>query len=195
MTGAINLLPWREQRRARRQRTLLAALFAAGLVAGLVCWGWAQVAGDRLAAQRMHNRHLQQELDRLGEQARETDGLRRRRQQLEARLGVIEALRSRRPVTVHLFDQLVRTVPDGLYYTRVECGDAGCTISGVAETNARIASLMKNLKQSPWFRHPQLLSVTAVMNGQAAASDFVLKVERLKVGQGFSVSGRETDKP
>ncbi len=194
MTDAINLLPWREQRRVRRRRTLLAALLAAGLAASLLCWGWARVAADHLAAQRVHNRHLQQELERLDEQAREIDGLRHRRQRLEARLGVVEALRSRRPVTVHLFDQLVRTVPDGLHYTRMECGDGDCTIRGVAESNARIASLMKNLERSPWLRRPQLLSVTA-MDGPAAASEFVLKVGVMKGGQSRPASAGEVGRP
>lgn len=181
MTGAINLLPWREERRGRRQRTLIAALLLASLAAGLVCWGCAQVAADRLAAQELRNRQLQQELARLGEQAEEIEALRRRRHQLEAHLKVIEALRGSRPVTVHLFDQLVRTLPDGLYYTRVECREGGCTINGVAESNTRISRLMKNLALSPWFRHPQLLSVTAMtgsMAEPASASGFVLTVQQ-----------------
>lgn len=181
MTGSINLLPWREERRGRRQRTLIVALLLAGLVAGLVCWGWEQVAADRLAAQALRNRQIRQELARLDDQAGEIDELRRRRQQLEVHLKVIEALRGSRPVTVHLFDQLVRTLPDGLYYTRVECRDGGCTINGVAESNARISSLMKNLALSPWFQRPRLLSVTATagsMPRSASASGFVLTTQQ-----------------
>ncbi|MFM8354521.1 MAG: PilN domain-containing protein [Gammaproteobacteria bacterium] len=158
MSG-INLLPWREWERERRQRQFvinLAAVLAASvallLVAGFVLDG-------RVSDQAARNRFLQDEIAVLDQQIAEIASLRKTRQELLARIQVILELQSNRPTVVHVFDELVRTVPAGLHFNTLRMEGTTLTLEAQAESNNRISALMRNLDGSRLFSEPSLKSI------------------------------------
>lgn len=177
MTTTINLLPWREERRKQRQHEFFAMLVFAALVAGLIFWLWRGVEQSRIADQQTRNDHIQSQIAKLNKQIREIQHLKQRRQELVARMKVIQALQGNRPSIVYVFDQLVRTLPDGVYYTMVQRKGGVFTIDGVAESNNRISRLMRNMEKSPWFINPSLLNVKA-LPGNDKANSFELTVQQ-----------------
>lgn len=177
MTTTINLLPWREERRKQRQQEFVAVLIFAALVAGLIFWLWKGVVEARIADQQARNDYIQREIAKLDKQIEEIKGLKQRRKALVARMTVIQELQGNRPTIVYVFDQLVRTLPDGVHYTQVERKGNSYTINGIAESNNRISRLMRNLDGSAWFQHPNLLTVKALSDGSEANS-FVLTVQQ-----------------
>lgn len=189
MTTTINLLPWREERRKQRQQEFVAMLIFAALLAGLIFWLWKGVVEDRIADQQTRNDHIQSEISKLDKQIAEIKDLQKRRDELVARMKVIQDLQGNRPTIVYVFDQLVRTLPDGVYYTMVERKGDTFTIDGIAESNNRISRLMRNLESSPWFVHPNLLNVKA-LSDKSQTNSF-----ELTVGQGSPHSDdKDTDK-
>jgi type IV pilus assembly protein PilN len=157
----INLLPWREELRRQRQiefLTVLGMVVAAAAVAGFL---WNFVAQGDVEEQRKRNAFITQEIAQLEESIAEIDELQRRRDSLVERMTVIQGLQGNRPVIVHVFEELVTTLPDGAYYTTVKATGSKLDITGVAESNNRISNLMRSLEQSTWFKNPQLNKVTA----------------------------------
>ena len=148
MSTSINLLPWREARRKQRQQEFVALLIFAALLAGLLFWMWKGMMEDRIADQQTRNSHIQAEIAKLDEQIKEIKELETRRAELVARMKVIQELQGNRPTIVYVFDQLVRTLPDGVYYSSVERTGNVFTIKGVAESNNRVSRLMRNLDGS-----------------------------------------------
>ncbi len=170
MTTMINLLPWREERRKQRQNEFIAMLAFAALLAGLIFWLWKGMVEGDIADQQTRNNHIQSEIAKLDTQIKEINELQRRRDQLVARMTVIQELQGNRPTIVYVFDQLVRTLPEGVYYTLVERTGDSYRIEGVAESNNRISRLMRNLAASDWFVEPNLLNVNALEESQRAAA-------------------------
>lgn len=162
MTTTINLLPWREERRRQQQQDFLMLLGVAVAAGALVWWVWSQAVERQISGQSARNNYITKELAVLDQQIKEIAELEQRREELVARMGVIQNLQNNRPSIVYIFDQLVRTLPDGVYYTRIERVGKQFTISGVAESNTRISSLMRNLNDSPWFTNPNLKTVNAL---------------------------------
>lgn len=178
MTTTINLLPWREERRKQRQQEFVAMLIFAALLAGLIFWLWKGVVEDHIADQQTRNNHIQGEIAKLDKQIEEIKALRERRDELVARMQVIQDLQGNRPTIVYVFDQLVRTLPDGVYYTSVERKGNLYTLNGIAESNNRISRLMRNFEASPWFVAPNLISVKALEGGGEQANSFTLTVQQ-----------------
>lgn len=177
MTTTINLLPWREERRKQRQNEFVAMLIFAALLAGLIFWLWRGLEQGRIADQQTRNDHIQSQIAKLDTQIREIKHLKQRRDELVARMKVIQDLQGNRPTIVYVFDQLVRTLPDGVYYTMVQRKGDAFTIDGIAESNNRISRLMRNMEKSPWFNNPALLNVKA-LPGNDKANSFELTVQQ-----------------
>ncbi|MEQ9510140.1 MAG: PilN domain-containing protein, partial [Alloalcanivorax xenomutans] len=127
--------------------------------------------------QQTRNSHIQAEIAKLDEQIKEIKELETRRAELVARMKVIQELQGNRPTIVYVFDQLVRTLPDGVYYSSVERTGNVFTIKGVAESNNRVSRLMRNLDGSDWFVEPNLINVTA-LEGSQQANQFTLTVKQ-----------------
>ncbi|HCE40627.1 PilN domain-containing protein [Alloalcanivorax profundimaris] len=182
MTTTINLLPWREERRKQKQHEFVAMLIFAAIVAGLIFWLWKGMVEGQIADQQSRNNHIQSAISKLDTQIKEIKELQRRRDELVARMKVIQELQGNRPTIVYVFDQMVRTLPDGVYYTTVERKGDSYTIEGVAESNNRISRLMRNLDASDWFIEPNLLNVRALDPDNRAegeqANSFVLTVKQ-----------------
>lgn len=177
MTTTINLLPWREERRKRQQQEFIILLVMAAALGAVLFFGWKSAIDQRIADQRARNSHIQTKAAELDEKIKEINELKTRRDELIARMEVIQNLQGNRPTIVYVFDQLVRALPDGIYFSRVERKGDLYTINGIAESNNRISRLMRNFDQSPWFKEANLQTVTALEDGSQANS-FTLNVKQ-----------------
>ena len=174
----INLLPWREARRKRRQQQFLGVLAAAvGLTVAGVYLGHSYMQG-LIDQQQARNERIEQEIALLDAQIREIQDLQETKRQLLARMRIIEELQQRRTEIVHLFDELVATLPDGVYLTALKQEGDALLLDGMAQSNARVSAYMKNLDASPWLRDPQLLVIEATGTDNTKASRFSLRVKQ-----------------
>lgn len=169
----INLLPWRAAERKQRQKQFgvwtALAFGAAAVVTGLV---YLSVAGA-ISSQGEKNALLAREIEKLDAQITEILGLEAQRARMKARMEVIEKLQRSRPEVVHLFDQLARTLPDGVYLTSVKQTDKRLEIKGVAQSSTRVSALMRNIDASEWMENPDL-EVVETKRGSALGSDFTM---------------------
>jgi len=158
----INLLPHREQKRQARQRqfvSLAIGLAILGLgVVGLVHLIFSQ----QIETQESRNRLLKTEIAKLDEQIKEIDKLREQTQALLARKQVVETLQTNRTEAVHLLDQMVRQLPDGIYLKSLKQVGTKVTMVGYAQSNARVSTLMRNIEGSPWLDKPELVEIKSV---------------------------------
>jgi type IV pilus assembly protein PilN len=168
----INLLPHREQKRQARQRqffTLMISLAILGLAVIALVHG---VLAAQIESQESRNRVLKAEIAKLDEQIKEIDRLRDQIQAVLARKQVVETLQGNRSEAVHLLDQLVRQLPDGIYLRSVKQVGAKVTVGGYAQSNARVSTLMRNIEASPWLSNPELVEIKLVpAPGVPAARD------------------------
>ena len=152
----INLLPWRDERRAELKKEFLVIL---GVV---VAFGAATVFlidiyfSGRIQTQNDRNSYLSKNIGELNKQVEAIRELQKKRTQLLDRMKVIQELQGNRPIIVRILDQLVRTVPDGVFYNSLTSNAGKITIVGVAESNNRVSSLMRQLDASDWLASPNL---------------------------------------
>ena len=172
----INLLPWREERRQELRKEFFVILGFVAVCAILVVFVTDQVYSGWIDNQNGRNAYLQRNIDELNKQVKEIKELEAKRQQLIDRMKVIQDLQGTRPLVVHVFDQLVRTLPDGVFYQALQRKGNKIEINGIAESNNRVSSLMRRLDKSDWFENPNLTSVQAAPNYGDQASDFKMAV-------------------
>ena len=152
----INLLPWRAERRKQREREFFVQLGAA-FVAALVCVGaWAMVMNMRIDNQTARNNYLQGEIKQLDERIAKIKDLEKVRERLLARKQIIEQLQANRAQMVHLFDELVKTIPSSARLAGLKQSGDSMTLDGVAQSNASVAEYMRNIEASPWMGHADL---------------------------------------
>jgi type IV pilus assembly protein PilN len=175
----INLLPHREQKRQARQRTFVSV--AIGLaVLGVAVVGLVHIIiAARIDNQNNRNALLTTEIAKLDEQIKEIDKLREQTQALLARKQIVETLQANRTEAVHLLDQLVRQLPDGLYLRSVKQAGAKVTLVGYAQSNARVSTLMRNIESSPWLTGSELVEIKSVPLEKQKVNEFTLNL-RLK---------------
>ena len=172
----INLLPWREERRQELKRDFLVTVglvFALGV--GLLLLG-DRIVDGQIEYQNARNKYLADNIRVLDEQVAEIRELQKKRNQLLDRMRVIQELQGNRPIIVRVLDQLVRTVPDGVFYTNLQTKGKVITIRGVAESNNRVSSLMRRLDASDWLANPSLDAVKAAPEYGDQANTFNLTV-------------------
>ena len=155
----INLLPWREWERERRQKEFLTNLGVVLLFAVLLVLLAGTLFDRAVEAQDERNAYLQTHIDELDKQIAEIRELRKKKQELLAHMQVIQQLQGNRPVIVRVFDEVVRTLSKGVHYRELTMQNSNLTVQGTAESNNRISSLMRNLDQSEWFAQPNLKSI------------------------------------
>ncbi|KTT11018.1 pilus assembly protein PilN [Pseudomonas oryzihabitans] len=179
----INLLPWREQLREERRKqflVILGGVFA--LSCGAVFMGDQYLSGE-IARQEARNAFIQQNIAQLDVRIKEISELKTRRQQLLARMKIIQDLQGNRPVIGHVFDQLVRTLPDGVYFRELKMQGDTLSITGEAESNNRISELMRKLDASDWFASPTLIEVKSPTSATSdQANTFQLTVKQTQPG-------------
>lgn len=177
----INLLPWREQHREQRKQQFIATLLGVLLLgAGLVFLA-DQVLNRMMDHQQARNNLLRQEISALDARIKEISELRKKRQELIERTRVIQDLQGNRPIVSRVFDQLVRTIPDGVYFSSVKMTGKNIAVEGTAENNNMISSLMRNHDASEWLTLPNLTEVRTVEEGgEHELSRFKLTVQQTR---------------
>lgn len=174
----INLLPWREELRAQQQKDFLVQV-ALAAVFGAAIWGLAhmQVAG-MIEHQNSRNSYLQAEIKKLDKEIREIDELEKTKANLLARMNVIQELQSNRPMSVHLMDELVRTLPEGVHLNSFQQNDTKLTFKGVAQSNARVSAYMRNIDASDWLANPGLQVIETKKQERARTAEFTLTAQQ-----------------
>lgn len=177
----INLLPWREQLREDRKREFLVALGGTVVIAAGLLFLADRYVNDAIDDQTARNDFLRQQIAVLDQRLVEIRELRAQKEELTERMSVIQDLQGTRPVIVRLFDELVRTLPEGVYYNSITRSGDTVRLEGVAESNGRVSALMRELDNSEWFAAPDLQQVTAqnrgaVQAGQTSSNAFLLDV-------------------
>ncbi len=175
----INLLPWREQLREERKQRFLVTLAGVLIVAGGIVFLADQYLNAAIAQQNARNEFIRNEISALDSRIKEISELKTRRQQLVERMKIIQDLQGNRPIAARIFDQLVRTLPDGVYFTDVKMIGKSISIEGAAESNNLVSSLMRNQDASDWLAAPNLTEVKAVSADKLdQANTFKLTVQQ-----------------
>lgn len=175
--ATINLLPWREELRAEQRKEFFVMT---GLIAALavsVVFVWQLGLNNAIDYQKSRNSFMEKRIAELNQQVREIADIRKKKAELVARMDVIQSLQGNRPEIVHIFDQIVRTLPDGVFYNEIVRSGNVLSLKGTAESNNRVSSLMRQLDASEWFSNPNLTGVTANRAAGEHANDFQLRVD------------------
>jgi len=175
----INLLPWRDQQRRERRVGFYVALGAAAGVAVVVAFASYLLFGQMIDAQEARNARLRAEIRVLDKQIEEINDLEQQKQNFISRMQIIEKLQRSRPEVVHLFDQLVKVMPDGTYLTSVKQSGNALKLQGVAQSSTRVSTLMRNIADSQWLRDPELEVVETKKD--SVGSDFVLDAQQINL--------------
>ena len=188
----INLLPWREQERKVRRREFLVALGAAAFAAVIFVLGGKLLYSSWIDSQTAKNNLLKKEIVKLDAQIADIQDLENRKQRLVARMEIIEKLQRKRPEIVHQFDELVRTVPEGVYLTSIKQSGNKLEIKGVAQSSTRVSTFMRNIDSSAWMDNPVLQVVEAAKDSATGGSSFTLFTDT--VGVNLEGGGESTVK-
>ena len=188
----INLLPWREQERKVRRREFGVASGGAVLAAIIFALGGKLVYSSWTDSQIEKNNLLKKEIIKLDAQIADIQDLENRKQRLVARMEIIEKLQRKRPEIVHQFDELVRTVPDGVYLTAIKQNGNKLEIRGVAQSSTRVSTFMRNIDSSVWMDNPVLQVVETAKDSPTGGSSFTLFTDT--VGVNLEDGGESTVK-
>ena len=175
----INLLPWREMRRKEKQRQFISVVIGAAILAGVVMLYVHLHVSGMIGAQNVRNDYLKGEIKQVEAKIKEIQTIEAEKKSLLARMNVIQQLQSRRPEIVHLFYELMRNVPSGIYLTKISQNGTSLTIDGMAQSNARVSAFMRNLDLSDWLEDPKLDVIKVDSKNKQAvgrASNFTLHV-------------------
>jgi len=176
---SINLLPWREAERKKRQRDFGVAMGAA-VVAGVAVVVLAIAAySQMISGQKARNDRLTAEIVELEKSIEEIDGLERQKERLLARMEIIEELQKSRPEIVHLFDELARQLPEGVYLTGMKQTGTRVEIRGVAQSSTRVSALMRQIDASDWLGDPEVERVETKQAGASRQSEFVVYLKQV----------------
>ena len=169
----INLLPWRAEQRKERKLAFLAAL-GGGTVAALLATGVIYMLfSSMISGQQQRNERLKAEIATLDKQIEQINSLEAQKQRFISRMDIIEKLQRSRPEIVHVFDELVRTLPDGTFLTGVTQTGHRLKLDGVAQSSTRVSTFMRNIDKSQWLKNPEL-SVIETKKDQALGATFTL---------------------
>ncbi|HEV2703548.1 MAG TPA: PilN domain-containing protein [Steroidobacteraceae bacterium] len=161
----INLLPWRDEQRKERQVQFLIALGGATLVAVLLAFLGYLMFNSMIDGQQRRNDRLRVEIKSLDKQIEEINSLEASKQNFIARMEIIEKLQRARPEIVHVFDEIVKTLPEGTYLTAIKQTDQKFRFDGIAQSSTRVSAFMRNIEASQWLLHPELQGIQADANG------------------------------
>jgi len=169
----INLLPWREEQRHEQTRQFATVTVLSLVLTGAILFMVHVTFSNQIDHQKYRNKILQTEITTLDASLKQIEALEETKEQLLARMDVIQSLQQQRPQIVHLFDDFVRTVPEGIYLTKIKQQGEQLIIKGVAESNGRVSAYMRNIDTSDWMATPKL-KVIKTRKGTLRSSDFTL---------------------
>ncbi len=174
----INLLPWRQAQRREQQREFVSITgFSAMLTGILVLYVHIHVNG-MIEYQERRNQYLENEIKVLDDKIKDIKQLESTKKALLDRMNVINSLQATRPGIVHLFDELVRTLPEGTYLTSVKQNGADLTLTGRAESNARVSAYMRKIDASEWLANSRLDVIETKEDKVTRISDFTLQAQQ-----------------
>jgi len=179
MAIKINLLDWRTEFNQLRQKQFLtmlgAGVVAAALGVGLVVWG----VDGAIDFQKQRNEFLRGQIAEMEKKIKEIEEIEKVKANLLARMRVIEELQASRAAMVHFFDEILKTLPDGVYIKSLKQSGTSVAIEGVAESNGRVSAYMKNIESSKWFSEPKLVVINTKDVGRRRQADFSLQFKNL----------------
>jgi len=175
----INLLPWRETLRKKRQRDFGVAIVIALLAVATAAAGTHFFIEDMIQHQNKRNALLKKEIKAMDRKIKSIEQLEKTKAKLLARMDVIQQLQGSRPMVVHLFDEVVKTIPDGTHLTKLTQKGSGLTLMGDAQSNARVSSYMRNIESSKWLTKPSLQVITNKSKESAGLSNFTLAAKQV----------------
>lgn len=179
----INLLPWREQLREERKKEFMTVLVLIIIFAGGLVFLGDRYLNGKIDHQNARNEFLQKEITLLEARIKEIEQLQARRTQLLDRMKIIQDLQGNRPIIVRVFDELARTLPDGVHFDSLAMDGSTINIKGRAESNSRVSNLMRQMDASEWLTSPNLTAVRAVTaGGLDQANVFELSVKQTEPG-------------
>jgi type IV pilus assembly protein PilN len=190
----INLLPWRDAQRKERKLAFLVSLLGAGVAALVVTFAFNLYFNSVLSSQESRNERLRAEIRDLDKQIEKINDLEQQKQKFIARMQIIEKLQRSRPEIVHVFDELVRTLPDGAYLTAVRQTNTRLKIEGVAQSSTRVSTFMRNIDASQWLRDPEL-DIVETKPGQALGANFTLFADQVSTAEDDAAKDKAKDKP
>ncbi len=170
----INLLPWREEERKERKRQFFSLVVLSAILSGAVMFVVNLSIQNQVSTQNGRNAFLESEIKVLEEQIKQIETLEKSRADLEQRMKIIQDLQQSRPLMVHLFDELPRLLPDGLYLTELSRKDATLSIKGKTESNPRVASFMRQIENSPWVGNAVFGNIVSDRKSNVPSSDFTM---------------------
>ena len=188
----INLLPWRAELRQKRKKEFFVALMGAVIVGGALVYLSKLTVQGWTSAQLGRNDILKTEITVLDKQIEEIKGLKSQKDRLLARMRVIDQLQRSRPEVVHLFDEIVKAVPEGVNLTDVAQAGQRVELRGVAQSSTRVSALMRNIDGSKWMKDPSLDIVESVAAGVDKNSKFKLFAQQIPMAS--SEEGQEAAK-
>ena len=191
MSTRINLLPWRELRRREQDRQLFSGSIGTWVLMALVVFYTQWHMSGVIQHQNGRNNFLKIEISKLEKQIEEIEELRARKDALLARMEIIQQLQRNRTQIVHVFDDLVRKLPKGVYFTELTKKKNNITLQGFAQSNGRVSDLMRNLDSSRWFANPKLDVINVTSQGGSRTSKFTLRI----LEQTKSEEAAETEAP
>lgn len=169
----INLLPWREEQRREQLRQFATMAGLSVLLTLAIVFLIHMLISKQIDYQNLRNATLQNEINTLNASLKQIADLEDTKEQLLSRMDIIQSLQQKRPQVVHLFDEIVRTVPEGIYLTSIVQNGDTLTIKGVAESNGRVSAYMRNIDASDWLGTPKL-QVIETRKGTLRSSNFTL---------------------
>ena len=178
----LNLLPWRAELRRQQQKDFITAAAFGVLITLLLLLLLHLDINSRIDYQNDRNKYIQSEIASLDSKIKEIQDLEIKRKRLLAKMEVIQELQASRPEVVHLFDEIGRTIPEGLYLTDLSQSDKNLIVNGMAQSNARISAYMRNLESSAWLKDPVLniieTKVESKDNRKERQSRFTLQIKQ-----------------
>jgi type IV pilus assembly protein PilN len=192
----INLLPWREGQRKERKLKFMVALGVAVLAAIVTTFAAYLMYDSMIAGQQRRNQSLRTQIKMLDKQIEEINSLETEKQKFIERMDIIEKLQRSRPGIVHVFDAIVKTLPEGVYLTGITQVSAGASkrlkFEGVAQSSTRVSTFMKNIDQSEWLRNPEL---EVVQTNKGPGSSFTLTADEVSAAADDSAGGAGKSAP
>ncbi|VAW79686.1 Type IV pilus biogenesis protein PilN [hydrothermal vent metagenome] len=188
----INLLPWREELRKQKQQQFAVVTAGVAVVGALLVLLTHMQFSGLIEKQSQRNQFLDGEIAALDEKIKKIKDLEKTKTALLARMNIIQQLQHSRPQSVHLMDQLVLTLPDGLYLKKITQKGNALTLSGSAQSNARVSAYMRNIDSSEWMAKPRLEVIKTKDDENRRSAEFVLRASQSgpaktnKTGEGKS---------
>ena len=171
----INLLPWREELRRQTQKEFITTTGASAVMAAVLVFAAHMYVNGKIEYQQQRNDFIQAEIDILNQRIGRIAELESMKQGLLARMNVIQDLQSSRPESVHMMDELVRSLPDGVYLNVFKQRNKDLTMGGIAQSNARVSDYMRNIDTSEWFSKPHLDLIRTTESNRRRIANFTLR--------------------